>query len=235
MTKSANISNQLVDDEFGSININRRRGGSRISIRLDKFGQLNITAPKWLSKRQIVNFVDERRSVIREIITKQAQKQYIDGQTIGKNHLLKVEPSEKLRASIRPNFLVIHLPKNRQLKEPEVQSLISQNVAKILRQQAKHYLPERLDYLAKKHGFKYEKLRLSHAITRWGSCTNKGTISLNITLMTLPNDAIDYVIVHELCHLRHPNHSKDFWEEVGKIIPNYKYYEKLLKHYSVIV
>jgi predicted metal-dependent hydrolase len=53
--------------------------------------------------------------------------------------------------------------------------------------------------------------------------------------MTLPNDAIDYVIVHELCHLRHPNHSKDFWEEVGKIIPNYKYYEKLLKHYSVIV
>ena len=111
MTKSVNTSNQLTDDEFGPININRRRGSSRVSIRLDKLGQLKITAPKWLNKRQIANFVDERRPAIREIIAKQAQKQYIDGQTIGKNHLLKIEPGEKLSVTIKPNFLVIYLQK----------------------------------------------------------------------------------------------------------------------------
>lgn len=235
MIKNENSSSELLDNEFGTIAISRRRGGSRVSIRLDKFGELKITAPSWLSRRQIERFVDERRPAIREIVAKQAHKKYVDGQTIGKNHLLKVMPGDKLRAEIRSNFLVIYLPKDRHLIEPNVQSLVSQNVAKILRQQAKYYLPERLAYLAKKHGFKYEKLRFSHAMTRWGSCTSRGTISLNIALMNLPNDTIDYVIIHELCHLRHPNHSKDFWKEVEQILPNYKYYEKLLKHYSVIV
>lgn len=227
---------QIVDDEFGPIKISRRKGGSRVSLRQDQFGQLKITAPSWLSQRQIIRFVNERRLAVRELIAKQTKQKYIDGQAIGKNHLLKVEPSDKLSVTIRPNFLVVNLPPKYRLDEPEVQTLISQSVAKILRQQSRHYLPERLAYLAQKHGFQYQKLSLPHALTRWGSCTSaRGHISLNIALMTLPNEAIDYVIIHELCHLRHPNHSKAFWQEVEQIIPNYKYYEKLLKNYSVMV
>lgn len=236
MAKNENSSEQFVDDEFGPIQISRRQGGSRVSIRLNQLRQLKVTAPRWLSRRQITRFVEQKRPVIRQMITEQQRKiTYRDGQTIGKNHLLKVELGERLEAVIRPNHLVVKLPESQQISDVEVQTLISQFVAKILRRQARHYLPERLAYLAEKHGFSYAKVRLSHATTRWGSCTGKTTISLNIALMTLPNDAIDYVIIHELCHLRHPNHSRDFWREVGQIVPNYKYYDKLLKHYSVIV
>lgn len=235
MVSVEDSSKQFADDEFGLIHISRRKDGSRISIRLNQVGQLKITAPAWLSRRQIVRFVNEKRGDIRQMSNRQKKNTYQAGQAIGKNHLLKVEPSAKLEIVVRPNYLVLRLPSSRKINEPSVQNLISHQVAKILRQQARNYLPERLTYLANKHGFEYEKVRLSHAMTRWGSCTGHKTISLNIVLMTLPNDAIDYVIIHELCHLRHMNHSRNFWQEVGQIVSNYKYYEKLLKQYSVIV
>lgn len=103
---------------------------------------------------------------------------------------------------------------------------------KLLTKKAKEFLPYRLDYFAKLHGYEYSRLRLSHANTRWGSCSSNGTISLNIGLMQLPEPLIDYVILHELAHLNHMNHSKDFWDEVKKHDPNFKSHVAKLKKYT---
>lgn len=103
---------------------------------------------------------------------------------------------------------------------------------KVLTKKARDYLPYRLDYYAKLYGYKYEKCRLSHANTRWGSCSSNRTISLNIGLMKLPEALRDYVILHELAHLNHMDHSKDFWAEVASHDKNYKNHEKKLKMYS---
>ncbi len=100
---------------------------------------------------------------------------------------------------------------------------------KVLRKKAKEYLPYRLEFLAKKFGYQYDVCKLGHQNTRWGSCTPPGTISLNIGLMKLPEALRDYVLIHELAHLNHPDHSKAFWAEVAQHDPNYKAHRKKLK------
>ena len=103
---------------------------------------------------------------------------------------------------------------------------------KVLMKKAKEYLPYRLEYLANLHGYKYNKCRLTHANTRWGSCSSNKTISLNIGLMKIPEVLRDYVILHELAHLNHMDHSRAFWSEVGSHDKNYKIHEKKLKYFS---
>ncbi len=103
---------------------------------------------------------------------------------------------------------------------------------KLLMKKAKEYLPYRLEYYAKLYGYSYDKCRLTHANTRWGSCSSNRTISLNIGLMKLPEPLRDYVILHELSHLHHMDHSKAFWAEVASHDKNYKNHEKKLKMFS---
>ena len=103
---------------------------------------------------------------------------------------------------------------------------------KQLMKKAREYLPYRLEYYAKLYGYSYEKCRLSHANTRWGSCSSNKTISLNIGLMKLPEVLRDYVILHELAHLNHMDHSRAFWAEVGSHDKNYRMHEKKLKTFN---
>ena len=103
---------------------------------------------------------------------------------------------------------------------------------KLLAKTAKEYLPYRLEYYANLYGYHYEKCRLTHANTRWGSCSSNRTISLNIGLMKVPEPLRDYVIIHELAHLNHMDHSKAFWAEVGLHDRNYKNHEKKLKMFN---
>ena len=94
---------------------------------------------------------------------------------------------------------------------------------KILMRQAREYLPYRLEY---------SRCRLTHANTRWGSCSSTRTISLNIGLMKVPEKLRDYVILHELAHLNHMDHSSAFWAEVGEHDPQYKEHRRRLKMFS---
>ena len=103
---------------------------------------------------------------------------------------------------------------------------------KMLMKKAKEYLPYRLEYYAKLYGYDYDKCRLTHANTRWGSCSSNRTISLNIGLMKVPEVLRDYVILHELAHLHHMDHSKAFWAEVYEHDKNCKTHEKKLKLFN---
>lgn len=91
-----------------------------------------------------------------------------------------------------------------------------------LQQQAAHILQSRLQDMAAQHGLAVRSLRLSSARTRWGSCTSDGRIMLNWRLIHFSPAIIDYVIAHELAHLREMNHSSRFWHEVERIIPEYE-------------
>ena len=94
---------------------------------------------------------------------------------------------------------------------------------------AAEYMPARVAELAAIHGFDYAVVRIKNQKTRWGSCSAKGNINLNLRLMMAPDPVIDYVIIHELCHLRELNHSLAFWALVESCCPDYRRWRNWLK------
>lgn len=93
---------------------------------------------------------------------------------------------------------------------------------KELADQAVEYIPKRVKYYAEKENFVYNKITIKNLVSRWGSCSTKGNLNFNCLLMLTPDYVIDYIVVHELCHLREMNHSEKFWAEVEKIMPDYQ-------------
>lgn len=103
---------------------------------------------------------------------------------------------------------------------------------KKFRQAAKDYIPYRVEYFHKQTGGRYTSITIRDQKSRWGSCSGRGTLSFNYRLMMAPPKVLDYVVVHELCHLTHMNHSKDFWNMVESILPDYKESKKWLKEHG---
>ena len=147
---------------------------------------------------------------------------FIDSSSEIKNNFIKENKSIKIYIS----------------DENEIQSIENQNyirniIEKILRIEAKSYLPKRVDELAKKHNFTYQKLAIKNTKTRWGSCSFKNNINLSLHLMRLREELIDYVIIHELVHTKVKNHSKEFWMTLDIHCPKSKKLDKELKNYSL--
>jgi predicted metal-dependent hydrolase len=97
------------------------------------------------------------------------------------------------------------------------------------RAQAREILTERVDHYASQYGFQYKKIGITSARTRWGSCSANGSLNFSWRLILAPMEAVDYVVVHELVHTVHHNHSRRFWQKVEKIMPDYKERRKWLR------
>ena len=103
-----------------------------------------------------------------------------------------------------------------------------------LRAEAKSYLPGRLAGLAEEFGFRYNAVRIKHNRSNWGSCSIKGNINLNLNLMRLPEELRDYIMLHELCHLRYLNHGPEFHALLESVCPEHRALQKRLKEYKLI-
>jgi len=109
---------------------------------------------------------------------------------------------------------------------------LADSFAAVDRAEARRILTSRLKQLAEKYGFTYHRVSLRNQHTRWGSCSRKNNISLNLKLAVLPDELIDYVILHELVHTRVYDHSKKFWFELDRYIGSGKALAKKLKKYD---
>jgi predicted metal-dependent hydrolase len=98
---------------------------------------------------------------------------------------------------------------------------------------AREIIMESLDFFARLYGVKYKKVAIRNQKTKWGSCSKSGNLNFNYKIAFLPKDQRDYVVIHEICHLIEFNHSKRFWNEVGRTIPNYKEIRKKVKSNSL--
>ncbi len=227
---------EIIDPHLGPITISKNKNARRLSIRITPQGKLRLTCPYRTTKLMLRLFIKQNRQSIAEMVNKYTKSRiYKVGDLIGKHHKIKTEPASKLKVILRNNYLVVQLPNNLKIEDAPVQNEIKKVVIKALRKQAKAYLPRRLAYLAKKYDFDYVPGNLSHASTRWGSCGTDKKINLNIALMNLDHELIDYVIIHELCHTRQMNHSRAFWQEVENILPNYKQLVRKMKKHSPYV
>lgn len=106
---------------------------------------------------------------------------------------------------------------------------LSEDEIKRLTDLAKEYIPQRVEYYSKIIGVDYGKITIRHQKTRWDSCTSKGNLSFNCLLMLTPNEVIDSVVAHELCHRLQMNHSKAFYADLLKAYPQYPSANKWLK------
>lgn len=102
-----------------------------------------------------------------------------------------------------------------------------------LRAQAKKELPPRLAALAARHGFTYNKVFIKNNVSNWGSCSSLGNINLNLRLVSLPEHLANYVMLHELCHLRYMNHGPQFHALLESVCPGHRVFEKELKGYKI--
>jgi len=159
--------------------------------------------------------------------------------TIDRNGILKITaptglPQEKIDAFVKKNqewiskqLLLhkkyIHLP-----KEIGTKSHFSVHKAA-----ARKFIGERVVFWNNELGFPFSKLAIRNQVSRWGSCSKKGILNFNYKLLFIPRELADYVVVHELCHLKHFNHSKDFWKTVENILPDYKISFKELRRYRM--
>jgi predicted metal-dependent hydrolase len=98
---------------------------------------------------------------------------------------------------------------------------------------AKQRLVNRLDELCKQNGFVYNRVFVKNQKTRWGSCSAKNNINLNVNLVRLPDELIDYVLFHELVHTKIKNHSHLFWEELSRFVKDPKKLDKKLRRYTL--
>jgi predicted metal-dependent hydrolase len=133
---------------------------------------------------------------------------------------LKMSEHTKLFHEISNEEIKLYLPAD---KIPE------EVIFSFLRTLAKKNLTARLSSLSSERGLKWNKVRIGNQKSRWGSCSAKGTISLNWRLVLLPFEIGNYVILHELAHLRHLNHSSEFWEHLNNICPDAKLLDKKLR------
>jgi len=131
----------------------------------------------------------------------------------------------------KTDWIQRHLVRMKQYEEES--QLASNTLVDIDRSKAKRKLTKRLKHLALRHGFTYNRVFIRNQKTRWGSCSYKNNISLNMKIIRLPEELMDYVILHELAHIRFKNHSNDFWAELNRLVGNGKGMTSRLREYGL--
>ena len=121
------------------------------------------------------------------------------------------------------------MKKTKERLEAEPTEKLTREKVIALAEEALKVIPARVEYFARVIGVTYGKITIRNQKTRWGSCSSKGNLNFNCLLMLAPPEVLDYVVVHELCHRKQMNHSKAFWSEVEKVLPDYKEARKWLK------
>ena len=216
----------IIIEGIGDVVLRKRRGTKHLRITIASHGKVMVSMPSWTPYAAGVAFARSRADWIQTEKSKRTITAFFEGCQIGKAHRLHFSTEA---ASIRT--------KDSQIVAPVKYQLVNLNLAcdKALKVEATNLLPQRLKLLAQQFGFSYKEIEIKKMRSRWGSCSNEKVIALNIYLMQLPWPLIDYVLLHELTHTKHLNHSSEFWAELTRCMPNAKIIKKQLRNYHTQV
>lgn len=192
---------------------------------------LNIISPLKVSKKFLLSFLEKKKDWVLNIIKKNKQKRELikDNKILflGQDIEIKIIESPLLLnggfCELKNNELVINISKNWQ------NELLKNIIINWYKKESYNIILQRVDFYAKKFNFQYGTITIREQKTVWGSCNAKNNLSFNWKAIFFANDVIDYLVVHELVHTIHKNHSKKYWKAVENILPNYKELNKKLK------
>lgn len=234
------VEKKIQIEGLGEVTLKRDSRFKRLSLRMAPNKGIWINVPPFVDWKVAVDFAQSHKDWIAKqnlkIKAKESKNIFFESNTIfrTKYHELKMNPSRvnRVNASVKQGLIQINYPESFDMKTEGFQDFVRKMIVETLRKEASQVLPKRLEELALRHGFKYNKVSIRNASTRWGSCSGDNNISLNLHLMRLPEHLIDMVLLHELCHTIEKNHSKAFWDLLDKVCSNVSAKKKEMKAYS---
>lgn len=207
-------------DGIGAVQFVRKRTVRRLSIRLRPFEPVRILAPASVSRGEALRFLEEKQEWVLRHRLKLRQLEASrtlfaeDVPFRTRTHELSFRRAsvEAPRARISAGTISVLLPHDEDLASEETQHVVRKVVERAYHIEATAYLPGRLSQLAARHGFKFGRVTIRNQQSRWGSCSSRNNINLNLHLIRLPDPLIDYVLLHELAHTVEKNHGPGFWK-----------------------
>ena len=214
MNKTENI---VQYRDIGEVRYVVNRRARNLSIRINQQGEVRVTIPRYVSQRRAESFLRSKQTWI---LNKLNEMQI-------RTRLGRI-PQQGDMLNVRGKVFPIEFRDGTGSAEDAVW--------RILLAEAREYLPGRVELLAGKHGFEVSGIKIRRMKTRWGSCTARGSINLNSWLMMLPDHLTDYVILHEMVHTRHRDHSPAFWGALDSMTGGQsKALRKELKGYRIML
>jgi predicted metal-dependent hydrolase len=227
---------QFMLDENVPVSIYKRRTSRSLRLSIGASGEVRVSIPTWAPYSAGLNFA---RSKYDWILSQRRPRQLlIEGQSVGKGHHLRFVAKtgiNKPSGRVVPGAVLVNHPPELASSDLTVQKAARDGSIRALRAQAKQLLPQRLATLAEIHHFSYSSITIKQLKSRWGSCDQEKVIVLNLFLMQLPWDYIDYVLLHELMHTRIMRHGPDFWRAMTELQPNTMTLRKRLHDYQPVL
>jgi predicted metal-dependent hydrolase len=234
-------SKQMQIADVGSIQFIKSRRAKHISITIKPSREVRVSVPMqvsfaeaecvvknkidWIKKHQTkIKYAEQKRTVFNESTDFRTKKHKL---------IIRKTDGEEITASISDGEIKVCYPGHLGIEHKSVQFFIRKVIEEALRKEAKQFLPARVNELAAKYNFNYNKVFIKNIKSRWGSCSKKGNVNFSLHLMVLPEELIDYVILHELAHTVEHNHSKNFWARLDKICGNAKSVDRRLRDYRI--
>lgn len=209
----------ISDKDFGKIHFVVRRSARNITMRVKEDG-LHVTTLPYRSITALLEAIAPFRERLRNVCSEVKPKPFdLNFSIEAECFRLKLEtsPLKNFTVSMRDETVVIACPAHADFTTDRVQTLVKNAVMRAMRKKAEEYLPPLVQYWSSLFDLPYNKVTISKARSRWGSCSSKRDISLSFYLMLLPAHLMDYVILHELAHTREMNHGPKFWELLNQL------------------
>jgi len=196
-------------------------------------GTVKVVVPKALAQEKIAKLLTSKNSWIKEKIALHRQmqaasaKQYISGESfsyLGRNYRLKVNIGLYQPVKLLNGRFTVTL-----LKGTDNPEMIKDSLTSWFKQRAEAKLTDKVKRYAQIMGVEYKSIGIKSYKSRWGSCSADSDIDFNWLIIMAPNRIVDYVVAHELCHLKHHDHSPKFWRELEKVMPDYAASKEWLK------
>lgn len=203
------------------------------AIHIDDKLNVIVKVPMYMTKKQVEALVNKQESWILSTLDKkkrliETQDWYFTGRLLylGEYWGIKriITPLKKFSIDFNHKGFIIVSDGSERIER--------QLVEKFFRKQAEEQLTQLADFYANKVGVIYHKITIRNQATRWGSCSSKGNLSFNLRIMCAPKEMIEYVVLHEIMHLKHFDHSKAFWQSIEEVMPNYRACMNYFKQYG---
>jgi predicted metal-dependent hydrolase len=218
-----------------------RSGRTTVGIEVRPDRRVVVRAPASVDEERLIVLVRQKGPwILRQLARIQStnrhkvEKEFISGESfpyLGKNYRLKVlADGSDTPASVELQAGRLWVVSNSSLDAQDRRYHIRDAIIKWYQERAWDVLTRRVEALSKKTGVRPTRVNVKSQLRRWGSCTRNGTLNLNWRIIMAPSSIIDYVVAHELCHLKIHNHSSDFWQFLGAILPDYQKLREWLRN-----